>query len=123
MDFIRTKVSGKKNRYIDGKYNLDLTYITPRIIAMAFPGSGIKKLYRNTIDDVSEFLKEKHGDHFLILNLSGIEYDGTKFGGNVISNFLLFNHIFRLYGLAGSFSTAIRLFIHANRKNAYFYDG
>ncbi|MCQ2816714.1 MAG: hypothetical protein MJ252_05535 [archaeon] len=85
MDYIRTKVSGKKNRYIDEKYNLDLTYITPRIIAMAFPGSGIKALYRNTIDDVSTFLKDKHGDHFIILNLSGIKYDGKKFNDNVIN--------------------------------------
>lgn len=84
MDYIRTKVSGKKNRYIDGKYNLDLTYITPRIIAMAFPGSGIKKLYRNTIDDVASFLKDKHGKHFIILNLSGVKYDGKKFDGNVL---------------------------------------
>ena len=84
MDYIRTKVSGKKNRYIDGKYNLDLTYITPRIIAMAFPGSGVKKLYRNTIEDVAEFLKDKHGKHFIILNLSGVKYDGKKFDGNVI---------------------------------------
>ena len=84
MDFIRTKVSGKKHRYIDEKYNLDLTYITPRIIAMAFPGSGLKALYRNTVDDVSTFLKERHGEHFIILNLSGIKYDGKKFLGNVI---------------------------------------
>lgn len=55
VDFIRSMVSGEKKRYIDRKFNLDLTYITPRIIAMAFPGSGLTSLYRNDISDVSNF--------------------------------------------------------------------
>ena len=49
MDFIREIISGKKNRFIQDKYNLDLTYITPRIIAMSYPASGIESLYRNPI--------------------------------------------------------------------------
>lgn len=45
----------------EGEYNLDLTYIVEnRIIAMSFPGSGISSLFRNDIDDVARFLKEKH---------------------------------------------------------------
>ena len=39
-DFIRTKIAGKKRRYTLDGYNLDLTYVCPRIIAMSFPGSG-----------------------------------------------------------------------------------
>lgn len=84
MDYIRTVVSGKKHRFIDERYNLDLTYITPRIIAMAFPGSGLKKLYRNTIEDVSKFLKERHQNNYIIFNLSGVKYDSTKFDGKVL---------------------------------------
>ena len=49
MNYIRGIISGKKNRLIDDKYNLDLTYITPRIIAMAYPASGVESLYRNPI--------------------------------------------------------------------------
>lgn len=44
----------------EGGYNLDLTYIGKRIIAMSFPGSGISSLFRNDIDDVARFLKERH---------------------------------------------------------------
>jgi phosphatidylinositol-3,4,5-trisphosphate 3-phosphatase and dual-specificity protein phosphatase PTEN len=57
MDFLREIVGGPKNRYREKGYNLDLTYITPRIIAMAFPASGIEKLYRNSIDTIAELLE------------------------------------------------------------------
>jgi phosphatidylinositol-3,4,5-trisphosphate 3-phosphatase/dual-specificity protein phosphatase PTEN len=52
MDYIRTLVSGKKKRFVDRKYNLDLSYITPRIIAMAYPGSGLEVIFRNNIEAV-----------------------------------------------------------------------
>jgi len=41
MDLIREIVSGPKNRYKLNGYNLDLTYITPRVIAMAYPATGV----------------------------------------------------------------------------------
>lgn len=56
MDLIRELVSGPKNRYREFGYNLDLTYITDRVIAMAFPASGLEKLYRNSVDSIKEFL-------------------------------------------------------------------
>lgn len=36
-------------------FHMDLSYITPRIIAMAFPASGIEALFRNNINDVINF--------------------------------------------------------------------
>ena len=41
MDFLRELVAGPKNRFKEFGYNLDLSYITPRVIAMAFPASGL----------------------------------------------------------------------------------
>lgn len=43
-------------RFINGQYNLDLTYITNRVIAMSFPASGFESTFRNNIDDVVKFL-------------------------------------------------------------------
>jgi phosphatidylinositol-3,4,5-trisphosphate 3-phosphatase/dual-specificity protein phosphatase PTEN len=57
MDYLRTLVSGKKQRLKEFNYNLDLTYICPRIIAMSFPGSGLEAAYRNNIDTVVYYLR------------------------------------------------------------------
>jgi phosphatidylinositol-3,4,5-trisphosphate 3-phosphatase/dual-specificity protein phosphatase PTEN len=92
MNYIRTLVSGKKKRFTDRKYNLDLSYITPRIIAMAYPGSGFEVVFRNNIESVyivinyqvSKFLKERHHGNYLVINLSGKKYDYAKFDNKVM---------------------------------------
>ena len=56
MDFFKELVSGPKNRFKENGYNLDLTYICNRLIAMAFPASGMEKIYRNSIEDVINIL-------------------------------------------------------------------
>ena len=55
MNWLRKIVSGKRNRFTDENYDLDVTYITPRILAMSFPASGFETMYRNSISDVSIF--------------------------------------------------------------------
>lgn len=40
MNLLRKAVAGKKNRIIESDYNLDISYITPRILSMSFPGEG-----------------------------------------------------------------------------------
>eukprot|EP01028_Stygiella_incarcerata_P001825 TRINITY_DN1339_c0_g1_i1.p1 TRINITY_DN1339_c0_g1~~TRINITY_DN1339_c0_g1_i1.p1 ORF type:complete len:366 (-),score=56.10 TRINITY_DN1339_c0_g1_i1:699-1796(-) len=82
--FIRTLVSGDKTRFRDSEFDLDLTYITPNLIAMAFPASGIQTLWRNPSSEVAAFLKKYHRDSFLIVNLSEIPYDATVFEGRVV---------------------------------------
>lgn len=86
VDYIRSLVSGSKQRYVDRKYNLDLTYITPKLIAMAYPASGFDVLYRNHIDTVSKFLEERHSDKYIVINLSGKNYDKSKFNNRYNDN-------------------------------------
>lgn len=40
VNWVRTKVSKNKNRFVADGYNLDLTYITNCVIAMGFPADG-----------------------------------------------------------------------------------
>jgi len=53
MDFLRKIVSGPKNRFKEDGYNLDLTYVCTRLIAMSYPASGVESVYRNPIDKVT----------------------------------------------------------------------
>jgi len=53
MDWLRKIVSGNRKRFKDPQYNLDITYITNRILGMSFPATGFEKMYRNNINDVS----------------------------------------------------------------------
>ena len=81
MNWLRKKVSGKRNRFVDEQFNLDITYITDRIIAMSFPASGFEMMYRNSISDVARFLDDKHPRHHKIFNLSNRDYNPEKFRG------------------------------------------
>jgi phosphatidylinositol-3,4,5-trisphosphate 3-phosphatase/dual-specificity protein phosphatase PTEN len=53
MNFLRKIVSGKRQRLKTEKFDLDITYVTPRVCGMSFPASGFEKCYRNNINDVS----------------------------------------------------------------------
>ena len=85
MDWLREKVSGKRNRYVESGYNLDITYITDRVLAMSFPASGIEKWYRNDISQVVKFLNKRHPDNYRIYNLSNRTYNYAKFKNKVAS--------------------------------------
>ena len=75
-------VSGKRNRFIDGeeKINLDLSYITDKVVAMSYPAFEYKeKLYRNNIDDVAKFFNNNHPDSYMIFNMSNRLVKAEKF--------------------------------------------
>ena len=76
FQLVRKVVAGpKRTTNYEGK-QLDLTYITERVIAMAYPASDlIEKTYRNRIEDVSNYLSENHGERYLIINVSSRTYD------------------------------------------------
>lgn len=56
MKALRAAVSGSRVRYMQDGYDLDLTYITPRLIAMGYPATGVEKTYRNNISEVRQTL-------------------------------------------------------------------
>ncbi|EDQ84558.1 uncharacterized protein MONBRDRAFT_12682 [Monosiga brevicollis MX1] len=81
---IRKVVTGNKVRYVTEVVDLDLTYITPRIIAMSLPATGLQAAYRNNLKDVAAFLNSKHGSNYMIFNVSDKKYDIEEFHNQVL---------------------------------------
>ena len=67
--FMKSFVSQDKTRFCYDGFDLDLTYITPRIIAMGYPSKNIEGIYRNNIEDVKNFFMTRHPDHHKVYNL------------------------------------------------------
>ena len=68
-NLMKRLVSKQKRRYQDEKFDLDMSYITDRVIAMGFPSIGCETVYRNSLTDVVDFFHEKHNDKVKIYNL------------------------------------------------------
>ena len=50
---IKKIVSKKKRRFESEGFNLDLSYVTERVIAMGYPASEhVEAIYRNSLEDV-----------------------------------------------------------------------
>ncbi|KAI5104692.1 tensin-3 [Silurus meridionalis] len=64
--------------WMEEGYELDLTYITERIIAVSFPQNCSEETYLHNLKDVTRMLKSKHADNYLVINLSEKKHDLTK---------------------------------------------
>ena len=81
---LKQLVSKKKRRYKADGFNLDLSYVTDRVIAMGYPSESMESIYRNSLDEVRRFLEDKHKDHYKVYNLcSERSYDIAKFHNRV----------------------------------------
>ncbi|XP_069498079.1 auxilin isoform X1 [Ambystoma mexicanum] len=65
------------------KGELDISYITSRIIVMSYPAEGVELGFRNHIEDVRSFLDSRHLDHYTVFNLSQKSYRSAKFHNRV----------------------------------------
>ncbi|CAE7677336.1 pteN [Symbiodinium pilosum] len=67
--WVRRRVSGSRHRFVENGFDLDLAYVTSRVIAMGFPGQGSGACFRNPHGEVKRFLEGAHGGHYRIYNL------------------------------------------------------
>ena len=66
---LKRLVSQKKKRFQNDLFDLDLAYITKRVIAMGYPSTGCEAIYRNNIADILTFFEIQHKHNVKIYNL------------------------------------------------------
>ncbi|KAM4739891.1 auxilin isoform 5-T6 [Anableps anableps] len=76
-----TKVMHQVATYTKGE--LDISYITSRIIVMTYPAESVQIGYQNHVEDIRSFLDSRHADHYTVFNLSQRNYRGAKFSNRV----------------------------------------
>ena len=72
MRLARHLVSGSKYRFKDNGhgFDLDLTYVLPRFIALGLPATGLlEPLYRNPLSEVRRFFETYHTGRYTLVNL------------------------------------------------------
>lgn len=94
--FLRRQISQNKRRLVitEQDFDLDLTYITDRVIAMGVPASGcITSHYRNPISEVSRYFETYHKGHYKIINCCPeMPYKHSKFPNGHIAQFVIADH-------------------------------
>ncbi|XP_058870958.1 tensin-3-like isoform X5 [Acipenser ruthenus] len=82
--FSYDKISQSVDHIMEEGYELDLTYITERIIAVSFPTACSEETYLHNLQDVTRMLKSKHADNYLVFNLSEKIFDLSKLNPKIM---------------------------------------
>nr|XP_046237668.1 tensin isoform X2 [Scatophagus argus] len=69
---------------MEESYEVDLVYITERIISVCFPAAAEARSYTANLKEVATMLRSKHGEHYLVLNLSEQRNDLSKLNHKVL---------------------------------------
>jgi len=118
--WIKHKVSKKKVRFMKDGFDLDLAYITPRMIAMGFPSSGTEAVFRNPANQVRAFIEKYHAGHCKVYNLC-IEkkYDASILGlpNDLVEQHGCFDHNPAPLICVQPFCESARQWLEADPKN------
>ncbi|XP_034042211.1 tensin-1 [Thalassophryne amazonica] len=69
---------------LEENYEVDLIYITERIISVSFPSTVEEQSYAANLREVASMLRSKHGHSYLLFNLSEKRYDITQLNPRVL---------------------------------------
>ncbi|XP_040029120.2 tensin-1 isoform X5 [Gasterosteus aculeatus] len=81
---IRPKQPGNQSVAMEESHEVDLVYITERIISVCFPAGAEERSYTTNLKEVATMLRSKHGEHYLILNLSEWRSDLSTLNPKVV---------------------------------------
>jgi hypothetical protein len=115
----RHAVSRKKKRFIEDSFDLDLVYLTPRIIVHGFPATGVEHIYRNPRLELKRFLDTRHKDHYMLFNFCcepGRGYDPNIFHGRV-QRYPFKDHCCPPLETMAAFANAAKLWLEKDAEN------
>lgn len=115
----RNAVSGNKVRFVKEGFNLDLAYITPRIIVHGFPAMGLEHIYRNPRHEIRRFMDHYHKDNYKMFNFCcepGRGYD-PKFFHNVVERYPFKDHNVPPLETMAAFCNSAKLYLDADPKH------
>uniref|UniRef100_A0A4W5LQU7 Tensin 1 n=1 Tax=Hucho hucho TaxID=62062 RepID=A0A4W5LQU7_9TELE len=69
---------------LEENYEVDLVYITERIISVSFPSCVEETSYGSNLREVASMLRSKHQDNYLLFNLSEKRYDINQLNPKVL---------------------------------------
>ncbi|KAM4608947.1 tensin-1 isoform 2-T2 [Polymixia lowei] len=69
---------------LEENYEVDLVYITERIISVSFPSCVEEQSYAANLREVATMLRSKHGHNYLLFNLSEQRYDINQLNPKVL---------------------------------------
>ncbi|XP_071485521.1 tensin-1-like [Diadema antillarum] len=64
-------------------FEIEVDYITERLIAVSFPAGGLENQYRSNLRDVVRMLQNKHQNSYVVFNLSRRRHDIAKLNQEV----------------------------------------
>ncbi|XP_028109456.1 phosphatidylinositol 3,4,5-trisphosphate 3-phosphatase and protein-tyrosine-phosphatase PTEN1 isoform X3 [Camellia sinensis] len=115
--YIRNLVSKQRRRMLVGGYDLDMSYITDRLLAMSFPAERMRSIYRNPLWQVKDVLDMRHHGHYKVYNLCIEEaYDPLHFHGRVERFPFDDNHVPPL-GMIKNFCESVDSWLSSDPKN------
>ncbi|KAF6122285.1 tensin 2 [Phyllostomus discolor] len=68
---------------MERRWDLDLTYVTERILAAAFPARPDEERHQSHLRELAHVLQSKHRDKYLLFNLSEKRHDLTRLNPKV----------------------------------------
>ncbi|KAM9631344.1 tensin-1 isoform 9-T12 [Morphnus guianensis] len=69
---------------MESSCELDLVYITERIIAVSYPSTAEEQSFCSNLREVAHMLKSKHGNNYVLFNLSERRHDISKLHPKVL---------------------------------------
>ncbi|XP_074684940.1 tensin-1 isoform X4 [Strix aluco] len=69
---------------MENSCELDLVYITERIIAVSYPSTAEEQSFCSNLREVAHMLKSKHGENYMLFNLSERRHDVSKLHPKVL---------------------------------------